>query len=89
MADSTGPILAAGGIVLGARVVTGDDDPAEMIRIALSTGIAAVGLSLLGQGSPALARGIGMMSLVTVIFVPVGGKKTPIQILLEWYEGKK
>jgi hypothetical protein len=89
VAESTGPILAAGGIVLGSRIVTGDDDTAEMLRIALSTGIAAVGLSLLEQGSPALARGIGMLSLMTVLFVPLGKKPTPVEIILRWYEEKK
>jgi len=84
MAESTGYILAAAGIVAAneaifAPVATGRPLWVDFNwRIIPATAIAALALAGMEQLSPPLGKGLAMLALLTVLIVPVGNAPSPI-----------
>lgn len=86
MSASTGPILAAAGIVAVNAVIIQGMPPATQLRTAIGTAIAAGGLTLLEQALPGLAIGLSYLILVTVLFVrPAPGHPAPLETVARWY----
>lgn len=69
MGQTTGPILAVGGLTLAADLAGGHDriDP----RVVLGTTVAAVMLGMAERAWPDGARALAWAALVTVMFVRV------------------
>lgn len=89
MARSTGPILAAAGLVMGNEVLVHGKVPDY--RIPVAAAIAAGMLALLEKASPGVAVGLAYTSLVAVIFVRVDATTpTPAESMLKYlgYGGK-
>jgi hypothetical protein len=80
MAQSTGPILAVGGITFINGWVFNKQGPD--FKVLLGTAIAAGGLALLEHVSAPLASGIAWIALVTVLFTRFQGKPSPAENLL-------
>lgn len=84
MAQSTGYILAAAGIVAAneaifAPVATGRPLWVDFNwRIIPATAIAALTLAGMEQISPPLGKGLAMLALLSVLIVPVGNAPSPI-----------
>jgi hypothetical protein len=94
MATSTGPIVTLGLITWANGAViqpkAGQNTLAFSARVAVGTGIAAGGLSLVERASPELARGVAWVALVTALFTRIGGRRSPIDNLLRWWnEGER
>ena len=88
MADSTGPILAAGTITWMNRTFferNASFEFRESVRIAVGTGIAAGFLYLVEKGVPDLGVGLAWMALLTVLLVPIAGSSnSPATNALSW-----
>lgn len=85
MAQSTGPILAAGGITWANTILLGDNkgDPfPPSFRIAFGTAIAGGFLALIERASKDLAVALSYAALLTVFFVRVGKSPTPVERIL-------
>jgi hypothetical protein len=91
MATSTGPIVALGVITWANGAILQPDKTPDVFkfstRVAVGTGIAAAGLSLVGHASPDLARGVAFVALVTTLFTRYKGRKSPVENLLTWWKG--
>jgi hypothetical protein len=91
MGVSTGPIAALGVITWANGVILQPGEVEDTLkfttRVAVGTGIAALGLSLVEKGSPELARGIAFVALITALFTQIGGRKSPTENLLSWWKG--
>lgn len=85
MAESTGWILAAGGIVAVNEAVfvpaeTGKlPDFTSVWRILPATALLAVGLAFLERAVPQFATGIAKLLVVGVLVFPIGNAPTPLQ----------
>lgn len=85
MAQSTGWVLAAGGIVavneaLFVPIETGrPPDFASVWRVLPATALLAVGLAFLERAVPQFAVGIGKLLVLGVLVFPVGNAPTPLQ----------
>lgn len=84
MAESTGYILAAAGIVLAndaifAPIATGQT-PLQGInwRIIPATAVAALTLAGLEKISPVFGKGLAILALITVVVAPFGNAPSPI-----------
>lgn len=90
MAGSTGPILALGAITWANGVILQpdavDDTFRFSTRVAVGTGIAAAGLTLVGKLSPELARGAAFVALVTALFTRFNNRASPVENLLAWWK---
>lgn len=89
MAQSTGPILAAGGIVFANKVIVQGDPPwtQATAQVGVATLVAAAGLSLLGKAMPATASAIAWLTLATVLLVRVEPKTpSPLESFASWLE---
>jgi hypothetical protein len=87
MAQSTGPMLALGLISWGNGAILegkGADVPFTA-RVVVGTSIAAGSLVLVERISPEVAKGIAWIALVTTLFVRIGGRESPIDNLLKWW----
>lgn len=80
MAQSTGIILAAGGISFGNKWLLNHQGPD--FKILLATGIAAAMLAGAEHVNQELAVGIAWIALITVILAPVGSTNSPVTNLL-------
>lgn len=89
MAESTGYVLAAGGIVVLNDVLTamqksgqkgGNPDWWDAInwRILPATAIMCGVLAGVESMAPAFGKGLGMLVLLSVLVVPVGNAPTPL-----------
>jgi hypothetical protein len=89
MAQSTGPILAVGGITLMNQTVL-NGKPIDW-RVPVATGFLAGGFALLEKANSKLATGIAWIALVTVLFARVDPKTpSPAESLLKyWNSGGK
>jgi len=86
MADTTGPILAIGGITIANRVVL-NHKPMDW-RIPIATGIAAGFFALAEKGFHDTAVAFAYLSLVTVLFVKVDPTvPAPAESLVKWTKG--
>lgn len=90
MARSTGPIIAAGAIVLANDVIAnGRPLDAQEYKIIVGAAVAAGGLALVERVSAELAVGVAWVALVTVLFTRMKpGVPSPTESLLNWYNGK-
>jgi hypothetical protein len=85
MSRSTGPILVAGGLswanqtILAPEKEVGEDFWKPTLRIGVATGLAAGALHGIEKLSPELAVGIAYITLVTVLFVRMNNKPTPLE----------
>jgi hypothetical protein len=80
MADSTGPILAAGGLTFANGWLFNKTGPD--FRILVGTAIAAGGLALIERVSHPFAVGLAWLGLLTVLFTRTNGKASPAENLL-------
>jgi hypothetical protein len=88
MAASTGPMLAAGAIVIGHAVIVLDKDPRTQTRVVVATLIGAGGLALLESGLPQVAVGLAWLILIGVLLVPVDPTTpAPLESFDRWYRG--
>lgn len=81
MAQSTGIILAAGGISFGNKWLLEHKSPD--MKILLATGVAALMLAGAEHVNKELAVGIAWIALVTTILAPVGSTNSPAVNLLK------
>lgn len=88
MGASTGPMLAAGAIVVGNAVIVHNRDPRSQTRVVVATLIGAAGLSLLESGLPRVATALSWLILVGVLLVPVDPQTpAPLESFERWYRG--
>ena len=81
MAASTGIVLSMGAIVLANQVLV-QHKPFN-VKIALATGLLAIGLGVLDKASPELATGLALIAFVTAMVAPISGQ-SPVQSLLRF-----
>lgn len=90
MAETTGPILAVGGVtVLNQTVLHGK--PMDW-RIPIATGVACGGFALLERGAPQAARMAAYTALLAVLFTRINNVPSPTESFLSWWNagpGKK
>lgn len=85
MAESTGIILAAAGIVAANQLIlepTANGQPLFTDfnwKLIPATAIAAVMLAGLETMSPQFGKGLAVLALLTVLIVPVGNAPSPIE----------
>lgn len=83
MAQTTGTVLAIGGITWANSVIL-NGRPMDW-RIPIATGLAAGFFALAERVWPEGAMGVAAIGLVTVLFVRVDkNTKAPAETLLEW-----
>lgn len=89
MAQTTGPILAIGGITLANKSLLKDPpDPFDW-RIAIATGVSAGMFALLERGWQRGAVALSYLALVTILFVRVDPKTpAPMENLNRWLNKK-
>lgn len=86
MAGSTGPILAAGAVVVFNGVIIHAQPPTDHARTAVATLIAAGGLSLLERPFPQLAVALAWLVFVGTLMVRVDPRTpSPIESFAQWY----
>lgn len=84
MARSTGPILAAGAITVGNRVIL-HQQPVDW-RVVSATGLTAAAFALVEKGVPQLAVGLSWIALVTVLLTRIDPKvPSPAESFAEWW----
>jgi hypothetical protein len=85
MAESTGWVLAAGGIVAVNEAIfvpteTGKPpDFTSVWKVAPAAGLLAVGLALLEKAIPEFAVGMAKLLVLAVLVFPVGNAPSPLQ----------
>ena len=95
MAQSTGWVLAAGGIAAANEAIfvpaeTGKPpDFSSVWRILPATALLALGLAGLEQAVPGFATGIARLLVVAVLVFPVGNAPTPLENAAKLAEGGK
>lgn len=85
MSETTGPILAIGGITLLNQSVI-HNRPIDW-RIPVAAGVAAGGFSLLEKAAPQAARLAVYAALVTVLFTRINNLPSPTESFLAWWDG--
>jgi hypothetical protein len=84
MAQTTGPVLAIGGITLANQVIF-NGKPMDW-RIPIATGLTAGGFALLEKLSPELASGLAWIALVSVLFVRLNPSvPAPAESAVKWF----
>lgn len=87
MAKSTGPILAAGAITLGNKVIL-HNQPVDW-RVISATGLTAAMLALTERGIPELAIGLSWIALLTVLLTRVDPRvPSPAESFVSWWNAK-
>ena len=88
MAETTGPILAVGGITVFNQTVL-NGKPIDW-RVPIATGFLAGGFAVLEKGNATLAKGIAWIALLTVLLARVDPKTpAPVETLLKYWNGGK
>ena len=89
MAQTTGPILAVGGITLFNQTIL-NNKPIDW-RVPIATGFLAGAFALFEKANVPLAKGVAWTALLTVLLARVDPKTTsPVESLLKyWNEGGK
>jgi hypothetical protein len=86
---STGPILAAGGIVAFNAVVVVGREPVSQTPVAVATLLAAAGLSLWERAMPRTATAVAWLALAATLLVRVDpATPSPIESFATWYNRK-
>lgn len=94
MAESTGWVLAAAGIVAVNETAflpaeTGKPpDFSSVWRLLPATALLAVGLAFLEKATPQFATGIAKLLVVAVLVYPIGNAPTPLQNAAALASGK-
>ena len=93
MSASTGPLLAAGGIVIFNAVIVQTRPLPTQTRVAVGTVIAAAGFSVFERIMPATATAAAWLVLAATLLVRVDpATPSPIESFFAWYnsgsEGK-
>lgn len=84
MARSTGPILAAGAITLGNRVVL-HQQPVDW-RVPVATGMLAAALAFGERAAPTVVVAVAWTILATVVLTRVDPKTpSPAESVLQWW----
>lgn len=87
MAQTTGPVLAIGGLTLANQVLI-NNKPLDL-RVPIATGIAAGLFALAEKGWPQGALALAYLALITSIFVRVDPKTpSPAESFDKWFNGK-
>lgn len=90
MAQTTGPILAVGGITVFNQTVL-NNKPIDW-RVPIATGFLAGGFALFEKGNAQVAKGVAWIALLTVLLARVDPKTpSPAESLLKYWNsgGKK
>lgn len=89
MSASTGPVLAAGAIVLFTDMVVLGRPIGTEAKVIVGTGITALGLFGIEQISPGGATALAYLILVSVLFVRHDPTtKSPAEAFQTWYQQK-
>lgn len=83
MSETTGPILAVGGITILNQTVL-HNKPMDW-RIPIATGVATGFFALLERGAPQAARLAAYTALVTVLFTRINNVPSPTESFLSWW----
>lgn len=87
MSASTGPILAAGSIVVFNNVIVQGRKPIDQGRVVVGTLIAAGGLTLVERALPQTAVAVAWLTLVAVLLVRVDPRvPSPVEAFQTWYQ---
>lgn len=88
MSQTTGPILALGGVtIFNSMILNGRDFD---VRVPIATGIAAAAFGLLEQGWPKGARALAWMALISVLIARVQpGVPSPVESIAAWWQQQK
>jgi len=88
VSETTGPIIALGGITLFNSMILNDRD--FDVRVPIATAIAAGAFGLLEQGWPKGARALAWLSLISVLIARVQpGVPSPVESLSSWWQHQK
>jgi len=89
MAQTTGPVLAIGGITLFNQTVL-NNKPIDW-RVPIATGFLAGAFALFEKGNAGLAKGVAWVALLTVLLARVDPKvPSPVESMLKyWNAGGK
>lgn len=86
MSATTGPILAAGGIVIFNNVVALSQPIRQQNRVVVGTLLAGAGLYLWEQGMPRTAVAVAWLALLATLIVRVDpATPAPIETFDAWY----
>jgi hypothetical protein len=86
---STGPILAAAGIVAFNAVVVHEKTPMSQTPVFVAAALAAGGLSLWERAMPATATAVAWLALLGVLLVRVDPvTPSPVESFSLWYNAK-
>ena len=86
MSQSTGPILAVGGITLANKVLL-NSQPMDW-RIVIATGLTAGMFSLGDKAWPEMSKGLAYLALISVLFVRLDkNTPAPVESLAKWMKG--
>lgn len=91
MSKTTGPILAIGTLTWANQVVFSDSEGdvfGNTVKIAVATSVLAVGMSFIERASENMALALTYTALVTVLFVRINGKETPLERLMTTLNGR-
>ena len=89
MSESTGPILAAGGIVIFNAVVVNTKTPSSQTPVFVAALISAAGLSLWERAMPRTAVAVAWLALLATLIVRVDPQTpSPLESFGAWYNGK-
>jgi hypothetical protein len=87
MAKSTGPVLLAGSLTLANQVIFSPEPNQStldtVVRIGVATGIVAAAMAGIEKVAPPIAVSIAWVGLVTVLFVRIDNKPTPLERLTD------
>jgi hypothetical protein len=83
VSQSTGPILAVGGITLANKTLL-NNQPMDW-RIVIATGLTAGMFSLADKAWPELSKGLAYLALISVLFVRLDkNTPAPVESLAKW-----
>jgi hypothetical protein len=83
---STGPILAAGAVVIGNALIIHDKTWASQARTAVGIGVVAGGLALVDQLDPKVGRAFAWLVLIGVLFTRVDpNTPSPLESFASWW----
>jgi hypothetical protein len=89
MSASTGPLMAAGGIVVFNATIVQGKAPITQTRVIVGTLIAAAGFSLAERAAPRAAVALAWLVLAGVLLVRVDpNTPAPLESFNQWYNGK-
>ena len=87
MSKSTGPILASGALTWANQVLFSPEPNQSTldttVRIGVATGLVAAAMFGIEKVAPPIAVSIAWVGLVTVLFVRIDGKPTPLERLID------